>query len=88
MSEKAKLADLSVVESLQQAARHRIMQVQLAAARALKAWKEERDESPKSHGLTVSLLLFSPCKRSERVSRRRGPSPKRRGRRWRTNSPS
>ena len=40
MSEKAKLADLSVVESLQQAARHRIMQVQLAAARALKAWKE------------------------------------------------
>jgi len=40
-------------------ARHRIIQVQLAAGKALKAWKGEpsEDSPPKSRGLAVFLVL-------------------------------
>ena len=38
-SEKDKLYELQIPEALQQAARHRIIQVQLAASKALKVWR-------------------------------------------------
>ncbi len=36
--ERTKLMDLNVIESLEKAARNKIIQVQMAANRALKAW--------------------------------------------------
>ena len=38
-TEKEKLYELRIDAALQQAARHRIIQVQLAASRALKVWR-------------------------------------------------
>jgi len=37
--EKLKLCDLNILESLEKATRHRIIQVQMAASKAIKAWK-------------------------------------------------
>jgi hypothetical protein len=49
---------MKIPEALQQAARHRIIQVQMAAGRALKAWKGELVEEPsKNRGLSVWYKL-------------------------------
>lgn len=53
--EKDKLIDMNVQESLVQASRNRIMQVQLAASRALRAWKGEAVLSPPKAGLIVRI---------------------------------
>jgi hypothetical protein len=58
--EKDKLVDLNVLDALVQASRNRIIQVQLAASRALRAWKGEAVLSPPKAGLIVTIVLFSP----------------------------
>lgn len=57
LQEREKLFELRIPEALQQAARHRIIQVQLAASKALKAWRGEAVEEspPKTKGLMVQL---------------------------------
>ena len=73
-SEKDKLFELRIPEGLQQAARHRIIQVQLAASKALKAWKDEMDEDSsleRAKGLSVHFFIYSLLKKSEIVRRSR-----------------
>lgn len=52
-SEKDKLIDLNIMEALVVASRNRIIQVQLAASRAVRAWKGEAIVSPPKNGLAV-----------------------------------
>ncbi len=49
---------MNILEALTQASRNRIIQVQLAASRALRAWKGEALSPPKN-GLTVHFTRFS-----------------------------
>ena len=44
------------------------MQVQLAASRAIRAWKGEAVYSPPKNGLAVSFFQFSPSKKKETVN--------------------
>lgn len=37
--EKEKMMDLNIIEALEKASRNRVIQVQMAATRAIKAWK-------------------------------------------------
>ena len=87
ITEKEKLFELRIAESLQQAARHRIIQVQLAAARAFKAWKgEPTDQSPpKSRGLVVFTSLFSLWRKRETQRSWKGLKASRKGIRFKAN---
>ena len=70
--DKDKLVDLNVVESLQKAARHRVIQVQMAASRALKSWKGIVPDSPQA-GLSVTLSTYSHWRPKEIVQRGSAP---------------
>ena len=59
-TEKDKLVDLNMQDALVQASRNRIMQVQLAASRALRAWRGEEVLSPPKNGLIVVIFQRSP----------------------------
>lgn len=67
---------MRIPEALQQAARHRIIQVQLAASKALKAWKgeqiEEEDSPPRTRGLMVIAELFRILKKKEIARKLKG----------------
>jgi hypothetical protein len=87
-AEKDKLIDLNVQEALVQASRNRIIQVQLAASRALRAWKGEEVVSPPKNGLMVRDCSCSLSKKKGITSLEKDPGPKMSRRNCKNSSPS